>query len=273
MAGEVSVMEEKDTKVIWAENITYRAKEKKIKLMDLAEKVGVAGSFFSRARKGDSRADAEVLMKIADELGVSLDVLMKCDMTALGKNEQLILDTIYKVTQETLAEKVEWKQVTKEERRQVDHQERPVFPFSKLWEENGSKYIKFESLFDTDEHVASIEGNVYSVSLSNAVRMYLIPVRVENRVTDGIGLSCTYEDGIELCLATSDGRKTPVCCSYNGLREEIVLKLTELYEIVKKRDEQDILEPLATELLSGYLDDKLPNYFETNDIETDELPF
>ena len=271
--NEVSTLEEleeKGTKVVWADNITFLAKEKKIKLMDLAEKAGIAGSFFSRARKGDSRADADVLMKIADELGVSLDILMKCDMTALNKNERIILNTIYKVTQETLEEKAAWARVPKELMRQVDSNHVPVLPFCQTYEKDGSEYIRFQSLFDTQETSASVDGDIYSVSLTNWVQLYLVPVRVEEKREESDGWASTYQDGMELYLATTEGQKSPICCSYRGMREEIVQKLNELYDIVKKRDGQGALAPDAVEVLSSYLDGKLTDKFT---IETDELPF
>ena len=90
-----------ETTVLWAENIQFLAKKKGLKLSDISKELDIPTSFYSRARKGDTAANAYTLDKIAGFLGVTVDALLHYDFAGMTPNEILIVEFLQQVIRKT----------------------------------------------------------------------------------------------------------------------------------------------------------------------------
>ena len=245
------VTENGNEKVVWAENISYLAKESGIKLMELAEEAGVAVSFFSRARKGDSRADAKVLSKMALKLGVSLDTLMNCDLTAMTPNERLVLNFLDKVIIDANTSKLEWVKETRKEMEQLNEEGEPVSPLFKAVEKDGQFQLEYKSLFKKDKlQIMHVWQNGYHTALSKDAWLYVISVGIREVKEEG-GLPNFYT-GLEIYILDMFGYN-PVCCSFNGTNGEIVQRVKDLYNIARLKCDRIVLNSDTVEIMSAYI--------------------
>ena len=76
----------KDTKQIVAENLTFLRKQKKLTQLELAEKLNYSDKSISKWEHGDTMPDIEVLQKIAELYGVTLDYIVSDAPASEKKN-------------------------------------------------------------------------------------------------------------------------------------------------------------------------------------------
>lgn len=255
----VAEPEVREERVIWAENITYLAKEKGIKLMDLAKDVDVTVSFFSRARKGDSRADAVVLSNIAERLGVSLDLLMKVDLSAMGESEKLIAKSLNKMLQDTVSEKIRWERFRQHDSKALGSDGNPRFPFMVVTDVDPGErvYMEYTQPLCSDTDTAEINGDFFKATLTDCIDLYLLPIHVDTRHKEEHGESYDSLQGIDMFFVTASKEIKPMCCTYKGTRPEIVQKVIELHQMILKKAEQALLDSFTSDLLTDYLNDRL----------------
>ena len=242
-------------KVVWAENISYLAKERGIKLMDLAEEAGVALSFFSRARKGDSRADANVLTRIAERLGISLDTLMKCDLTAMTENERLVMNFIDKVILDTNAGKLDWRKDTRDSMRMVDEEGDPLYPMSGNVGIDGDTVVKYQSHFAKDGMQITPTGTSYHTAIGEMTALYIVHVGVTEPM-EGEESRNNYYQGYELYISDF-ASPSPVCCSFNGTNRKIAERLNDLYCLARIKSDHILLSEGTIGIMKDYLADQM----------------
>lgn len=266
MAGEPTQVPEQTEgkRVIWAENIQFLARERGIKLMDLAKDADVTVSFFSRARKGETRADADVLSTIADLLGVSLDLLLKCDLSAMGKSDVLLVNSLEKLTRDTVAENIRWERISESALATPNKNGDLLYKFYTIVDdEPGERYFYgYKSPFEygvlsSDKIQVDLDGDVYRAALTPFIDLYIVPVRVTTRTWVGNDVLKTTVNGVDMFFQTASGELRTMCCTYHNAREEISRKIAELFKTVQTKCEQQVLDPFTSELLSDYLNDRL----------------
>lgn len=90
-------------------NITYLMKRKNMKIGDLEKKAGVSTGYISRASKTDeAKPGIDFIMSVADILGISVDVLLKHDLSRVTWTEEYVLSFLTKLEQETAADGLDW---------------------------------------------------------------------------------------------------------------------------------------------------------------------
>ncbi|WP_337366559.1 helix-turn-helix transcriptional regulator [Phascolarctobacterium sp.] len=102
-------------KSIYVNNIRYLANKQNKKIGDLETIAGVSTGYISRINGKDSSAalSVESLVKIANELGVNLDLLISAELDGLSSTESYLLKFIEKLTQDTNEDVAEWVKLSK----------------------------------------------------------------------------------------------------------------------------------------------------------------
>lgn len=103
------MLEEIDKKRLF-DNIYALIEEKKVKIGDLEENIGVSKGYLSRSRKAenDSLPSVDVLYKTAQYLGVSVDLLLHGDFSKATDNLTLMLKFVDKLTKMTNKNELHW---------------------------------------------------------------------------------------------------------------------------------------------------------------------
>ena len=87
----------------------YLAKNGDIKVGDFETEMGVSQGYISRAKKSGSMPSLDFCVKLADRMNVSLDTLMKVNLSKLNDTERLIVSFIDTLIANTSSGKLEWK--------------------------------------------------------------------------------------------------------------------------------------------------------------------
>jgi transcriptional regulator with XRE-family HTH domain len=93
------------------DNIYRLVKDKKIKIGELEQSVGVSAGYLSRLAKNDSKGvlSADLLAQLSEKLGTTMDLLAFSNTKDLTENETYLLSFIDKLTSDTEQYNIEWK--------------------------------------------------------------------------------------------------------------------------------------------------------------------
>ena len=92
------------------DNIYYLAKQKNIKIGELESKAGVSAGYLSRINKDDNTTNPgiEVLVSIANELEVPLEILIRSNLSTLTGTDEYILRFLKKLLKDTDSDTLIW---------------------------------------------------------------------------------------------------------------------------------------------------------------------
>ena len=119
-------------KTLFLNNINYLARKNHMKKGDLEKKLGVSSGYISRISKKSNgvAAGVDFVKKVADVFGISVDVLISVDLSAMNDNDLYVLNFIKCLERKTESREVFWEKIEPREIREVIKGERDdFFPF------------------------------------------------------------------------------------------------------------------------------------------------
>ena len=172
-------MEKEFDKKTFFDNVSYLIKASGKKVGEVESAAGVSQGCIARTSKeGGAKPGIEFVMKIAEELKVGMDTLVRTNLQELTQTEKYMIDFMKKLRQETLEEMLDWERESADNlnRMQSDmngNVEHPLFSVETFMEpdENGYPYEVTRAVFVSrafDCHTA-IHGDCYHLRLKNDV--------------------------------------------------------------------------------------------------------
>lgn len=250
-------------------NIYFLAKQKNIKIGDLESAAGVSAGYISRLNKDTTKASPsiEMLVVVADMLGVSLDSLLHNDLEELTPTEKYMVDFLARLTQKTIDNDEIWKResysklrcVRQNEHGDPDH---PLFTWQTFSEIGGGGYpenftrISYNSLFRESEAV-DIYDDGYVLPFSGDKSLYLMKVGVPVEMDDR---GNTTEIEYELYMVDRNWNVSIVCHSTWDEESPYNQPLVDLYAAAADSSKH----PILTSAVKSAIDDFM---------SVDDLPF
>lgn len=112
---ERNVMDEKYNSKILFDNIDFLIKSENRKIGEVESEAGVSAGYISRTSKdGGSKPGIEFIMNIAKVLNVSIDTLLKIDLSALTPTERYIMSFLEKLEKDTTNDSLPWERKSAE---------------------------------------------------------------------------------------------------------------------------------------------------------------
>ncbi len=124
------------------DNVSYLIKKHDLKIGEIENGAGVSAGYISRASKDEkSKPGIEFVMKVAELLHISVDTLLRADLTNATPTEKYLISFISKLNSDTIADNIEWLRDSKEELNRLEPDingdtEHPLFQLRSFFEEN-----------------------------------------------------------------------------------------------------------------------------------------
>jgi len=248
-------------------NIYYLAKKKNVKIGDLENAAGVSAGYISRLNKADTKTSPsiEMLVAVADMLGVSLDALLHHDFEVLTPGEKYMVDFISKLIEKTSDNIEIWQRETyaKLKRVRADDNGNPNHPLfswqSKLVPGMGGypeeqSFVGYCSLFREEESV-SVCDDGYILPFGDQF-LYLMKVIVPTEMDDK-GNDAEYE--YELYMEDRRWNVSIVCHSTWEEESPYNQPLADLYAAAADSSKHPILTANVRSAIDSYMNiDELP---------------
>lgn len=167
-------------------NLFFSIKQSGKKMGELESEIGVSAGYISRLGKGTAVPSVEVIMKLAEVLNISVDMLLKKDIDKLNDQEKYLMKFLNRLNDQTLSREVSWEVQTAESLRSVSEDvngnaTHPLFTKFELEEIDGvSSYPNYFSvikfLSNAYERQTEINGDSFRIALEKDVDLYIMNV-------------------------------------------------------------------------------------------------
>lgn len=109
--NEVEVTEVVTSNTIFFNNLEFWRKNTTKKMGELEEKLGVSKGYFARLGKESGNFPSiDVLSRLADQMGITIDSLLGVEMSTLGSRSSLLHDFIKKLKNDTANGVLKWEE-------------------------------------------------------------------------------------------------------------------------------------------------------------------
>lgn len=230
------------------ENIYAIAKDKKIKIGDLEKAAGVSAGYISKLNNDDNTAvpSIEILLPIAEALGISLDFMVTANYSELGENEVYFSNFVDRLMVGTEKQKITWEIESgsylnsNKNSKTFTH---PLFISEDAVVEHPDTLKLIEYTINTYQsrflRIADIHrfDNCYHCELNAKQKLYMMKlfIGVKNYSSEDIELDELFdtEDNteIELYLIDYKGKVSPLCSTFS-VEGEMKKHIQKLYKLV-----------------------------------------
>lgn len=246
-----------------AENIMILADEQGITKTDLEKAVGISAGYLSKLSNPDNTTvpSAEVLLAIARELRVTVDLLLSSELSKMSKSEQFLAKLLDKVIKDTEEERLEWKTETKEDLGKtsvrpdltVTH---PLFTAEPTGEMDGGGYPDYKAAYRAyfgDQLIAEINGDCYHTTLPfSDAELYVM--NILNAIPSPAGgFAQTHKEGYEVVLY-KDHVIEPLCNYIEGKGAFGDMVIT-LVKVIEDSIGKKAISKNAMSILESYMSD------------------
>lgn len=265
-------------KNVLLKNISYLVKKKGIKIGNLESKIGVSTGYISRISKKSNgvATGVDIIMKIAKELGVAMEVLISVDLEAIGDNEQYLLNLMKTLESKTDARAIFWEtmepRIVKEildgetysdipmfevapGQNQYDYERPPYCEAKKIY----VSYFLGLGLIQEREPYHASPWFYCNIDENNTIYVtYMIYFREDGEAQEVLEMylktSEYYEDFAEDGSGSSGylQKSTPLCCSYT-MGEIIDDAITSLYRTISKHQNDIRITDNVKEVLDKFM--------------------
>lgn len=270
-------MEVFDKKLLF-NNIGYLVRKNGIKIGELETQAGVSLGYISRTSKeGNKKPGIDFILNIAQALGVSVDTLLRVNLSALTANENYLVAFLEKLLRDTQEDRLDWQRETEEflnERfNPIPHGEHPLLSDEDvpLHDKDGNcvrsimKSIFFSNAFDIHTEIA---GDCYNLRLKNNARLYLMVARER---CDIVGLVKPLGDlKRELWLCPGNSKPQFLCST--GEADKLGTLIDLLYSAIEETMKHPKVKTEIKAVIDAFMDDDWED--DVNDEQTSRfIPF
>ena len=239
-------------------NIYTLAKNKGMKIGELEEAAGISTGYLSKLKSDDSRSvpGVEILLNIALQLGVTLDVLICSDIEALNADERFIMLFINDLLKKTDAGKMGWQKLNENQLYNYhDSGEwyETAYPMFDIF--GATEYgpnVHYKSEFYTDASV-ECDGNSFRSLIAEDKWIYLMSVKIHENGKRGI------INELELYIY-SNGELMPLCCKYTTPTfTPFKAILEKLYDVLGSKTGHQTVTLNAIEEMADFMGIEVPD--------------
>lgn len=166
------------------DNVSYLIKKHDLKIGEIENGAGVSAGYISRASKDEkSKPGIEFVMKVAELLNVSVDTLLRADLTNATPTEKYLMSFLNKLNNDTISDALEWVRASDKELNRMDEENiiHPLFSLQCFDEPN--EYEEKESLVTRVVFVShnfdcrtAIKGDCYSLRMKNRTFLHIMNI-------------------------------------------------------------------------------------------------
>ncbi|MCD7883450.1 MAG: XRE family transcriptional regulator [Lachnospiraceae bacterium] len=254
------------------------ARMRGVKISTIEEQAGVSQGYFSKMRKTENMTplSVDVLVRIAEILGVTIDIIITGTSVMLSPLEQMPYYFIDKLMADTMYNRIVW---TREEPEELVSYKYEDYAYNNGNGVNGFSHPLIESGMPCDMgggngHYVSkffgdntpsqdnvMTGAIYHTDIGNNNYVYIS--KIVHNVYDNMNMPKSYE-AIELyvldvnVVEAMDGKSMtipyvrPVCCSAM-VHQDIHAKMWELYQLLDTNYSSIPMTPELEAIINGYM--------------------
>lgn len=239
-------------------NIRVLAKDKGIKLGQLETAAGVSPGYLSRMDKEDSNStpSIEMLYSVAQQLDVSLDLIVAGKYDALTDNEMYMISFIEQLIKDTINDELDWKRENL-----VDLDNIQVYGNGETSHPLFIRYngdATYNSSFSAKGEV-QVRGDIVNACVQNEVHVYVVPVEgdvvVSSSAKDVQKVHAEYYEVYIVENGFDYTRVNPLCATMD-IAIEITNQVERLYDTVLEVQANLGLDKHVKSILAGYMDRK-----------------
>ena len=215
-------------KNVFIKNVYHLAKEKRIKIGELEETVGVGSGYLSRVKKeASAKPSLEFVVKVSDMLDTSIDIMIYADLERMTSTENYLASFFERLKEDTHSGELTWEMespddlncyfkqysVTEDEEELYDLEDpaNPLFTLIDVVEESGEVFTKqgFRSAaFGWDTLIASA---CYNTHIAEDTVVYLMSIIASDMEEEGDG---PEEKVLEVWIVKSGKEPQFLCSDY-----------------------------------------------------------
>lgn len=251
------------------DNIAFLVKESGRKIGELEAESGVSAGYISRTSKdGGAKPGIDFVVKVADALGVSIDVLLNINLSELSPTERYLLSFLDKLRRNTLDFKLDWEPASADQLNNMKpghtgYVNHPLFSVQSSMEktEDGCpKQVRHAVMISNSFGINTvINGSCYGLSMKNDAYLYLMDVR---KSTCDVHDPKAYAKEVWLCPSYNPSQF--LCSTLEGAA--LAEPINSLFDAVAEYSKHPRLKYEIRNILDAFLADDL----DDNDTE---LPF
>lgn len=180
-------MEQKFNKTIIFDNIAFMLKELGKKIGELETEAGVSLGYISRmSKEGNAKPGIDFIMKTAEALNVSVDTLLRVDLSSLTATEKYLISFLEKLVKDTFDDKLDWQMETAgylNDRLEVDlngYCAHPLFHTETFYEQGELEYpdevtrcVFVSHSFGVHTY---IDGDCFNLRMKNGAVLYIMKI-------------------------------------------------------------------------------------------------
>lgn len=258
-------------KKIMFDNISLMLKELGKKIGELEAEAGVSAGYISRANKdNNTKPGIDFIVNVAEALNISIDTLLKVDLSALTPTEKYLISFIDKLKKDTQDDKLYWNMESADELNSLitdinGYCAHPLFEYETFYVKGETEYPEeiSKTIFSSKAfgHNTYINGDCFNLRLKNGTLLYLMDI------SKAYG---SYKDGYhyvkELWMYQPGNGKHFLC---NSIDNSILSsKIIDLYTVIAEAFKHPKVIPQLKYVIDSFMNDDI----EDDKIEGD-LPF
>lgn len=230
------------TRVI--DNILYVIKKESLKIGDVESKSGVSTGYISRLSKENIKPGIDFIMSVSDVLNISIDSLLKDDLSRITPTEEYYINFIKKLIDKVKSGDSIWEKETKTSLNTVDWDSygcgHPLFEVVKI--ESFYKAIFKSKAYEEN---TGIFNDCYKLNIYGP-NLYLMSVFDKENSAD--------DSTLELWLY-NDGEKQFLCSDKNKVLSDYI---NSLYRSIIESEKYPKIDPVTKDILDSYINDYMP---------------
>lgn len=254
-------MSEEFNKNIMFNNITFLLKERGKKIGELESEAGVSPGYISRTSKeGNTKPGIDFIMKAAEALNVSVDTLLRVDLSSLTPTERYLITFLEKLAKDTLDDKLDWqtetavylnKRLDSDPTGCCDH---PFFGLDTAYAQNEEGGVDTLSIlaiisqtYDSDTLIA---GDCYNLRMKNDTFLYIMNICKRER-----SMGEPKVPVIEIWMCPRRSKNQFLCRTTDT--EEIAGLIEKLYAVVSKNAQHPKVNKGIKNVIDAFLNDDM----------------
>lgn len=253
-------------------NIAFLASEQNKRIGELESQAGVSTGYIARTRESNSKPGVEFVMRIAEALHVTMDTLIKTDLSSLTATEQYLVQFLGKLIRDTDSDKLDWNtesagSLNRIEPDQNGYTSHPLIHVETFYEKSECEYPDeiTRPVFQSrtfDVHTA-FNGDSFNLRLKNGTMLYLMSICKSVHYSDEKNV-----DAVEvwMCGYDGEGNNTQYLCS-NHDSKDIASLVNDLYSSVAENSKHPKIKPNLRYAIDAFMKDDL------SDDPDEGLPF
>lgn len=181
-----------------AENITTLMQQKKLKIGEVEQQIGISTGYLSKMLKKETDAapSTDIIWKLSKVLGVSTDMLIEGDFSKATDNLQYMRKFLYRLQSLTDTNELEWDRISISDVNEELRSESPGLPI----------IVSMDKATNAEAKTTFYQGNEVSASIHGKNKIHSVGVDAEPAWVTNSGFTTSLGNGTDVYIF-------PMCCS------------------------------------------------------------